>query len=323
MMGNIEGPRRLKKHLMLEGIDVTDEPHATDYDILHVHTPIPLRNIIEVKKAKKKGAPVVMHTHTTAEDARGTWTGSDIFAEVVGRYLTLFYNMGDLVIAPSEWTKGTLKARGITARIEVLSSGIDLERFRFEMSKRKAFREKYGIPEDATVAYVIGVVCVKKGVQTLPQVAKELPDISFVWIGKRYSLYRPFEVNGAIARCPENVRFFYDVADVVDAHCGGDMFFMPSFAENLGLVILEAMAVGRPIVARGLDVYSDMLANGKNALICGNVDEFCTALEKLKGDSGLSRSLVDEGKKTITGHEMGKITKQLIGLYESVLNNGK
>lgn len=52
MMGNIESARRLKNALMREGLDVTDDPKAEDFDILHVHTPVPPRNFRVVRKTK-------------------------------------------------------------------------------------------------------------------------------------------------------------------------------------------------------------------------------------------------------------------------------
>lgn len=319
MMGNVLSARRLKNALILEGIDVTDDSAEKDYDLLHVHTPVPLTNVAVVRKAKKKGVPVVMHAHTTAEDSAGTWPGSTMFSGFVGRYLTSFYNLGDLVLAPSVWTRARLQARSVKAQIQVLSNGIDLERFRFESERRRRFREAYGISKDEKVVYVIGVVCAKKGVQTLPYVAKELPDVKFVWVGRRSPFYSPLAVYRAMKQCPENVQFIHDVEDVVDAHCGGDIFFTPSFAENQGIAVMEAIAVGRPVVARNLEVYRGFLKNGENALLCNNESEFVAALRRMKEDSELANALVQEGKQTLSSHEIGKVAKRLIAIYDSLL----
>ncbi len=319
MMGNIVSARRLKEALLNEGVTVSDDRADREYDILHVHTPIPPWNALEVRKAKKKGVPVVIHAHTTAEDAQGTWTGSTLLSGWVGRYLTWFYGKADLVLAPSEWTRGRLRARGLKAPVEVLSNGIDPERFKFEGERRRQFRERYGIPIEHKVAYVIGVVCLKKGIEVLPEVARAVPEMDFVWVGRRSSLYHPFKVGGAIGRCPGNVRFIHDVQDILDAHCGCDIFFTPSFAENQGVALMEAMAVGRPVVARNLPVYEGLLRNERSALLGDSAADFAIALGRLRRDDDLSESLAREGRAALDSHDIRKVAKRLVSIYDSLL----
>jgi len=319
MMGNIESAKRLRKALVDQGLDVTDDPRAENYDILHVHTPVPLRNVRTVKRAKRKGIPVVMHAHTTAEDSMGTWTGSTLLSGITGRYLTMFYNLGDLVLAPSEWTKARLQERGVVAPIKVLSNGIDLDRFKFDPERRTRFRSKYGIPDESVVVYSIGVICIKKGIETFPLVARELPDLTFIWVGKRFLLYHPLKVRRAMRHCPENVRFMHDVEDILDAHCSGDMFFTPSFAENQGMAVMEAMAVGRPVVARNLPAYEGLLTNGKSGQICTNAEEFVSALKRLRKDNDLGRAIVQGGREALEAHDIRNVARELMAIYDSLL----
>jgi 1,2-diacylglycerol-3-alpha-glucose alpha-1,2-glucosyltransferase len=319
MMGNIESAKRLANALTRQGVEMTDDLGDKSYDILHVHTPVPPSNIIAVKNAKKMGIPVVLHAHTTAEDAEGTWTGSTALSGLTGRYLTYFYNLGDIVLAPSSWTKERLQARGVVVPIRVLSNGVDLERFRFQQERRQRFRSRYGIPNDSIVAYSIGVVCVKKGVETLPLVSRELPALKFVWVGRRSMLYHPLKVRRAMKKCPENVRFMHDVEDIVDAHCGCDIFFTPSLAENQGMAVMEAMAVGRPVVARNLQAYDGLLTNGESAIICSSASEFVSAIDRLTRDTDLTRDLIENGRAAIGAHDLGKVAAELITIYNSLL----
>lgn len=321
MMGNIESARRLRIALTSQGVDVTDDPDDENYDLLHVHTPVPPTNILAVRRAKRKGIPVVMHAHTTAEDSEGTWTGSTSLSGLTGRYLTMFYNLGDLVLAPSAWTKAMLQARGVSVQVKVLSNGVDLTRFRNDVDRRKKFRSTYSIPEQSLVVYSVGVMCVKKGIETFPNVAKALPDLRFVWIGRRSLLYHPLRVSRAMKQCPTNTHFIQDVDDIVNAHCGCDIFFTPSFAENQGMAVMEAMSVGRTVVARDLPAYKDLLTNGKSALLCTSTSEFVSALERVKGDEGLARELVKESQTTIMNHDIRKVAQDLTAIYNSLLGH--
>jgi len=319
MMGNIESARRLRNALMREGLDVTDDPKAEDFDILHVHTPVPPRNFRIVRKVKKRGKPIVMHAHTTAEDSEGTWTGSRALSGITGIYLTRFYNIGDLVLAPSAWTKDRLLARGVSAPISVLSNGVDLERFQFDPARRQRFRSKYGIPDGAKVVYAIGVVCLKKGIEVFPDVAKQLPGLRFVWVGRQSLLYHPLKVRRAMKRSPNNVQFVHDLEDIVDAHSGGDLFFTPSFAENQGMAVMEAMAVGRPIVARNLPSYKGLLENENTALVCTGTDGFVSGLDRVSKDQELAETLVKNAQASIANHDIRKVARELASIYKSLL----
>jgi 1,2-diacylglycerol-3-alpha-glucose alpha-1,2-glucosyltransferase len=321
MMGNIESARRLKKALGDLGVSVVDDRHAQGFDVLHVHTPVPPSNMTEVKRARRRGIPVVIHAHTTAEDSQGTWTGSTALSGVTGMYLTHFYNLGSLVLAPSAWTKSTLEKRGVRVPIEVLSNGIDLDRFRFDQERRKRFRTRYGIPERSKVVYSIGVVCIKKGIEDFPRVAEVLPDMTFVWIGRRSMLYHPIRVRIAMTRSPGNARFLHDVDDIADAHSGCDIFFTPSFTENQGMAVMEAMAMGRPVVARDLPSYSGLLENEKDALLCSDASCFASSISRISQDQSLAESLVGQGYPRLAEHEMPKVAKRLIGIYESLLEH--
>ena len=323
MMGNIESARRLEKALSARGLEVTrgDDPGVPD--ILHVHTPFPPHNSRIVKKAKRDGIPVIIHAHTTAEDSIGTWSGSGVLSGLTGMYLTRFYNMGDLVLAPSEWTKARLLARGVKVPIRVVSNGVDLSRFVFSEDRRERFRKRYGIPKDAFVVYSIGVVCLKKGVEVFPEVVNVLPDFEFVWAGRMSRLYHPIRVGRAMRRCDGNAHFLHDVEDIVDAHCGGDLFFTPSFAENQGMAVMEAMAVGRPIVARGLPSYEGLLADGKNAMIGETAKDFVAAMQKLREEEDKVRSLTLSARDSIGAHDISRVAEELESIYRSLIESVK
>ncbi len=320
MMGNIESARRLERAISARGIEVTTSERPVDYDILHVHTPVPPGNFRIVKKAKRRGIPVVMHAHTTVEDSVGTWSGSRALAGVTGTYLTRFYNLGDIILAPSAWTRARLERRGVSPPIRVLSNGVDLARFAFDQGRRERFRRRFGIPGDAVVAYSIGVVCLKKGIETYPEVTNAIPDIDFAWVGKLSRLYHPVRVGRAMRHCGKNTRFLHDVEDIVDAHCGGDIFFAPSFAENQGMAVMEAMAVGRPVVARDLPSYEGLLEDGKDALIGRSADDFVAAIQHLRKEPGLGSSLAEVARKTIQSHSIGQVAEQLESIYRDLLD---
>jgi glycosyltransferase involved in cell wall biosynthesis len=98
------------------------------------------------------------------------------------------------------------------------------------------------------------------------------------------------------------------------------MFVLPSEREGMPLVILEAMAMGLPVVATDVTGTKDIVANGKNGLLVpfGDVAAFRSALQKIKADPKLFSDLSKKSHKMASQYSWPKIAEQFNGLYEEV-----
>ncbi|MDT3393422.1 MAG: glycosyltransferase family 4 protein, partial [Bacillota bacterium] len=83
-----------KRALTKMGIDYTLDPNDQDYDILHINT-YGLKSRSIIKKARKMGKPVIYHAHSTEEDFRNSFVGSNQLAPFVKRYLVSLYQQAD------------------------------------------------------------------------------------------------------------------------------------------------------------------------------------------------------------------------------------
>jgi glycosyltransferase involved in cell wall biosynthesis len=136
---------------------------------------------------------------------------------------------------------------------------VDRERFRPDAKKRASFREDYGIGEDEQVVLTVAQQTPRKGIFDFFALAREHPDTRFVWVGGfpygRFSKDH-HQIEEEKSTCGENVLFTGFVEDITAAYCSADVFFMPSFAEGLPMVILEALATGLPVVARKIPEFT-------------------------------------------------------------------
>lgn len=323
--GIINSVYRLADGLEKKGLSVSVNGGGYDYDIIHTHTPSPL-HIFKVNKARKLGLKIVSHAHTTAEDVRGSFifTRNKTVLKQINRYLRYFYSHADIILAPSEWTKNMLIDKRLDVPIEVLSNGINLKKFKFNQNSAKGFREKYGLEKDDIMVYSVGIVFLRKGIETFRKVAEELPDIKFFWIGKKYnSMYIDIRaINKVFKNLPTNLNFlgYINGKDVVGAHCAGDVFLFPSYVENQGIAILEAAACSRAIVLRNLPVY-DWAEHKKNCLIAENDVEFVKNVESLSKDKRLRDRIGKAAKKVAEENDMEKTIERLISIYENLLSS--
>jgi 1,2-diacylglycerol-3-alpha-glucose alpha-1,2-glucosyltransferase len=192
---------------------------------------------------------------------------------------------------------------------------VNTDKFRFDEDKRDAFRRRYAL--DRPTVLCTGQVIPRKGIEDFFEVARLLPDLTFVWVGtrvNRFLFYSP-RFERLLQHHPKNVRFTGFIEDVTAAYSGSDLFFFPSHAESLGLVILEAAVTGLPIVVRRLPVYQDWLQEGKNCLMGADPEEFKEAIMRLLSEHPPSLSANGLAEK----HGLAQVGTDLVAAYQEVL----
>ena len=299
------------------GIEYTTNPRD-DYDILHVNTILP-KSLFYAKLAKSRGKKVIMHAHTLEEDTKNSFTGSNTIAPVLRKYLQYFYKHSDHIITPSQYAKEMLLEYGLKVPITPISNGVDLETYKPSKEGRDAYRKNYCL--DGIVPFSVGHVFMRKGVKTFINVAKDF-DNKFVWFGNVFNsaMVKNKEMADAICNKSDNVEFTGYVDDILAAYSAGDIFFFPSLAETQGIVILEAWAMGKPVLIRDLPVFKDWTHDGKDCLRAGGDEDFKEKLRLLIDDEKLRKKLVKEGSKAVKAHGIEKVGQQLRKTYEEVLN---
>ena len=101
-----------------------------------------------------------------------------------------------------------------------------------------------------------------------------------------------------------------------------DVFAMPSIVESFGLVTVEAMAAGVPVVAFAGPGTNDLLEGGRCGILVRDLDvaEFADWLEKLSRDKVFGRELIDEGRRFARRFDRRPVARQHIELYEKVIS---
>lgn len=291
-------------------LEILTNPEAENYDILHLHAFGPM-SLYYMRRARLLGKTVIAHAHSIgAYDLRDSFTMSNAVSPLYERYLRFFYQAADALCTPTRFARDSLIAQGITTPIFVVSNGIDCERFR----KRAAYTNS------TFTVFSAGNVIPRKGVDDFIATAKKLPDYRFVWYGQLWpKLFTLFpSLLKAIKQKPSNVIFPGFTNKPYKDYSVPDVLLFPSRTETQGLVILEAAALGKPLIVRDIPEYEDWLTDGVNCIKAKSVDEFAQAIQKLANDHELYERLSREAHKLSRNHALPLIGAQLQAMYEMV-----
>jgi 1,2-diacylglycerol-3-alpha-glucose alpha-1,2-glucosyltransferase len=285
-------------------------------DILQTNTPW-LKSLYLIKKAKRQGKKVVIWSHVTVEDAMQVFRFMPFIAPVFKKYLVYAYNSADLIFTPTEYTKTLLIAYGISKdKISAQSNAVDLKKYYSDEKLRISGREKYHLTE-STVA-TMGLVIPRKGVDTFLSLAPKFKNSQFYWFGKIYS---SLMVKALPKILPSNVKFTGYVDNVNEAYNAMDVFIFPSYEENQGMVILEAAAVGLPILVRDIPAYNGWLINEENCLKAKNELEFELQLNRLLNDDKLRQRLSQNALILAKQESIETLSTKLMIKYNALLKN--
>ncbi|HPU44231.1 MAG TPA: glycosyltransferase, partial [Dictyoglomaceae bacterium] len=266
-------PFSLKYDLLLNKIDL---------EIIHTHTPFSL-GIFGWYEARKRKIPLVHTYHTLfTEYAYYIW---DHFPEFIKKHLITeenakdiaiwmsraYCNLCDLIIAPSTKVKKLLVDFGVKSPIEILPNGLDLRDFK--PIKKNLAREKLNLPKNATILLFVGRLGKEKNIEYLLKVEKWLK------VNTSYPIYLVIVGDNPDKRVLEGlkkeakeldiedrIKFtgYLEYKDIANAYFASDIFVFSSLTETQGLVVLEALTTGLPVVALQDEAIGDFVGDEYN-----------------------------------------------------------
>ncbi|MGX7202783.1 glycosyl transferase family 1 [Enterococcus plantarum] len=310
-----------KRALSEVGIEYTLDANCTDYDILHINT-YGINSHSMVNKAKKMGKKVIYHAHSTEEDFRNSFIGSNQISPLVKKYLVSLYSKADYLITPTPYSKALLKGYGITVPISSISNGIDLNRFERSKEKEEKFKEYFKINENQKVIICVGLYFERKGITDFVELARKFPEYRFIWFGHTPMYSIPRAIRTIVKEDhPANVEFpGYIKGDIIEgAYSAADLFFFPSYEETEGIVILEALASKQQVLVRDIPVYKGWLENEVNCYMGKSNEDFTYLIDGLITDK--IQNTCQAGFEVAKEKSIERIGYELKKVYEKVISN--
>jgi 1,2-diacylglycerol 3-alpha-glucosyltransferase len=304
---------------------LTDPLDRFHPDLIHAHHPFLLGDTA-LRVAAGRGVPLIFTHHTLYEEyTHYVSSESDALKRFVVDLSTGYANLCDHVIAPSQSVAVMLQQRGVTSPITVVPTGVDVERFGKRAGKK--FRQAQGIPENAFVVGHIGRLAPEKNLMFLTEAAAEFlkarPEAWFLVAGSG-PLEEAMKAHFGEAGVLDRVRFpgILKGKDLVNAYGSMDVFAFASQSETQGIVLVEAMAAGAPVVAVDANGVREVVSDGVNGrkLSVQDKDLFGSALAWIadlppEGRKTLSRN----ARRTARGMSIANSAQRLASVYGSVI----
>jgi 1,2-diacylglycerol 3-alpha-glucosyltransferase len=297
-------------------------------DVIHAHTPFTM-GFYALLQAKVSRTPLVgsFHTLFTDKAVLDEYITDVHLRKLAYRYswpyAKFFYNKCDEVIAPSETIKTLLGSKGIgCGNTCVVPNSVDLKRFNTKVDGGKTRKHILNGKKGKVVMYV-GRLSKEKRLDTFIKAARLLKDkdINFVICGDGPARSYYHEMVSSMHLNKVKFTGFIDHKALPEHYAACDLFCIPSTFETQGIVSVEAMASGKPVVGADYLALKELIKNGYNGEKFAPGDFYGCArkIEKVLYNIDSYKGMVDTAKK----YSIEKTTDELLSSYKAVIGRAK
>jgi glycosyltransferase involved in cell wall biosynthesis len=249
--------------------------------------------------------------------------------EFVVNLVTGYCNLCDHLVVPSQSVAQIIGARGVTTPLDVVPTGVYTEPF--AKGDGAGFRAFHGISRDGFVAGYVGRLAPEKNLAFLAEAVRTFAGRNrrghFLVVGSGPSageIRRLFLAHRAIDRL--HLAGSLEGQELIDAYHAMDVFVFASQSETQGMVLTEAMAAGRPVVAVDAPGVREVVEDGRNGRLLDSQDNqtFAAAIEEMaRATPAQATEYSRAARATAEQFSMKKSAQKLAHVYEGLVQREK
>ncbi len=298
------------------------DPRVHEVDVVHVHGPF-LAGILGAAVARRLRRALVF-THHTLYDQYVHYVPllpAALTRSAARLWVRAFANRCDLVIAPSEVIRARLRVLGVTARIEVLPTG-GIDPGQLDRLDGTEVRARYGIPPQAPLLVSVSRLAPEKSVDLVLRAFQQVAEPCGAYLlivgdgpsaGDLRRLAGDLGITG-------RVRFTGALphAAALEAMVAGDLFVFASQTETQGVVLVEAMAAGLPVVAVARAGAAEVVRDGEGGMLVEPAPEALAAVvRRLLAEPARRAAMSRRAREIAAGYAVPTLARRLAALYQS------
>ena len=299
--------------------------HEQAWDVVHIQTPF-VAHYAGLELARRLDVPAVETYHTYFEEYLHHYV--PLLPRRLMRFVARHFTRSqaesvDRLIAPSRAMRDALTAYGVHTPIEIIPTGLEADRF--EPGDGARFRERCGIAPERPVLVHVGRIAHEKNIDFLLRmllpVRAAIPDILLLIAGEGPALEHCRRL-AAELELTANVQFagYLDRRrELLDCYRAGNLFVFASRTETQGLVLLEAMAQGVPVVSTAHMGTIDILGPGRGCVVAEEREhQFAAEVIRLMQDALLRKRLGRDAQAYAATWSSREQAARLLQLYREV-----
>ncbi len=302
---------------------------ADEFDLVHIHTPF-VAHYAAVRYARRRGIPCIATYHTFFEEYLHHYVPA--LPRRIGRGLARRFTRSQCadvraLVAPSEPLRQVLQDYGVDTPVHVIPTGLPADRFTPGDARR--FRALAALPPERPLVTYVGRVAHEKNidflVRSFVRVRQAVPEALLVIAGEgpaREGLRQQVEALG-LARDVHFAGYLDRDTTLLDCYAAASVFVFASRTETQGLVLLEAMAQGTPVVSTAELGTRSILAPACGAIVAEEHEEsFAASVIRVLTDESLRLTLSEQGRTYARGWSSSAMAARLGELYHSIRRKG-
>jgi len=284
------------------------------FDVVHLHEPLMPMLCTTVLRLSKAANIGTFH----ASYGKPGYN----FARPIGKWILRrwFHNLaGKIAVSKPAVEYASTNFPGF---YNIIPNGVDVGHFSPDVAPIERFND--GRPNILFVSRLEKRKGLNYLLEAFRQVKREVPDCRLIVVGPGTRLRRKYE--RYVARNHIQDVFFIGFASYEELpryYQTADIFCAPAVAsESFGIILLEAMAMGKPVVASSIEGYASVVSHGEDGLLVppADKDSLARALVSLLGDEALRREMGAKGRAKALEHSWGRIAQRVLNYYMRVLS---